>query len=126
MNEFERLCAIEEIRQLKARYFRGVDTGDAALMRSLLAEDCLLDYRSCFTDPATGRNFLPSLGAVLRGSASWTGKGLSNAGIVSFHQGHTGEIALTGDTSAHAIWSMTDRLFMPAGSEFSVVTGYGY
>ena len=43
MNEIERLTAIEQIKQVKARYFRGVDSCDGELVRSLLAEDCVLD-----------------------------------------------------------------------------------
>jgi hypothetical protein len=62
----------------------------------------------------------------MRGSASWSSDGLSAAGIVSTHHGHNCEVTLTGDTTASAIWSMTDRLFMPAGAPFSVMTGYGY
>ena len=33
---------IEEIKQAKAKYFRGVDTSDGPLVRSILADDCLL------------------------------------------------------------------------------------
>lgn len=125
MTDMERLSAIEEIKQVKARYFRGVDSGDAALVRSILADDCVLDFRGCCTDPATGRDFLPAMNIVMRGSTSWS-DGLSKAGIASVHQGHNCEIELTGDTTAHAIWSMTDRLFMPAGGPFTQMTGYGY
>lgn len=46
-------------------------------------------------------------------------------GIVSVHQGHHCEIELTSDTTAQGIWSMTDRLYMPEGAPFSVMTGYG-
>jgi hypothetical protein len=45
MEEVERLAAIEAIKQVKARYFRGVDTGNGELVRLILAEDCVLDYR---------------------------------------------------------------------------------
>ena len=46
MTEAERLGAIEEIRNLKAKYWRGVDFGDGALVRSILADD------SCSIMPA--------------------------------------------------------------------------
>jgi hypothetical protein len=124
MDTLEQLAAIEEIKQAKARYFRGVDTNDAELVRSILADDCVLDYRGCCTDPATGRDYLPAMNIVMRGSASWTSGGLS--GIVSVHHGHNGEITVTSDTTASAIWPMTDRLFMPAGAPFAVMTGWGY
>jgi hypothetical protein len=126
MTELERLAAIEAIKQVKARYFRGVDTGDAALVRGILAEDCVLDYMGCCTDPATGRDFLPAMNIVMRGRESWASGGLSDAGIVSAHHGHNCEITLTSGTTASAIWSMTDRLFMPPGGAYAVMTGYGY
>jgi hypothetical protein len=126
MDEVERLSAIEDIKQAKARYFRGVDTGDSELVRSILAEDCVLDYSGCCTDPKTGRDFFPAMNVVLRGSASWSSKGLERAGIVSVHHGHDCEIRFTSDTTADVIWSMTDRLFMPPGAPFAQMIGYGY
>src|SRR3546814_3726925 len=93
----ERLAAIEAIKQVKARYFRGVDTADAELVRGILAADCVLDYRGCCTDPASGKDFMPAMNVVLRGSASWSAAGFAKAGIVSVHQGHQSEIELTDD-----------------------------
>jgi len=126
MNDIERLTAIEEIKQAKACYFRGVDTSDGDLVRSILAEDCVLDYRGCCTYPKTGRDFLPAMNVVMRGAASWSSDGLASLGIVSVHQGHNCENTFTSETAAYVIWSMTDRLFMPRGASFSRMTGYGY
>ncbi len=125
MNEIDRLSAIEEIKTVKARYFRGVDTGDAELVRGILAEDCILDYNGCCVDPATGQDFLPSMNVVLRGNTSWS-TGLAKMGIISTHHGHNVEIEVSSATTASAIWSMTDRLFMPANSPYSQMIGYGY
>jgi hypothetical protein len=126
MNDIERLTAIEEIKQAKACYFRGVDTSDGDLVRSILAEDCVLDYRGCCTDPKSGQDFLPAMNVVMRGAASWLADGLASIGIVSVHQGHNCQVTFTSDTTADVIWSMTDRLFMPPGAPFSRMTGYGY
>lgn len=126
MDTTERLAAIEEIRQLKARYFRGVDTGDGALVRSILAPDCELDYIGCCTDPKSGRDFLPAMNIVLRGRDNWVSDGLAKAGIVSVHHGHNGEIELTSPTTARAVWPMTDRLYMPEGAPCACMTGFGY
>jgi hypothetical protein len=126
VTELERLAAVEEIRHLKARYFRGVDCGDPELVRGLLAEDCELDYVGCFVDPATGRDFLPVFSRVIHGRADWPSASLADAGIVSVHQGHNVEIDITGDVTARAVWSMTDRLFLPPGGPVSRVTGYGH
>lgn len=126
MNAIERLSAIEEIRQLKARYFRGVDQSDGDLVRSVLAEDCVLDYIGCCVDPATGRDFIPAMNVVLRGRDSWVADGMSKLGIVSVHQGHNFEVEFDSDTSARGIWSMTDRLYFPPGGAFALMTGYGH
>jgi hypothetical protein len=126
MNEVERLSAVDEIKQAKARYFRGVDTSDADLVRSILAEDCVLDYMGCCTDPASGRDFFPAMNVVMRGRGSWSDDGFAKMGIVSTHHGHNCEIVFTSDTTADVIWSMTDRLFMPAGGPYAAMIGYGY
>ena len=126
MEHYQRLHAIEEIKQVKARYFRGVDTNDSELVRGILALDCVLDYTGCCTDPTSGHDFLPAMNIVLCGSSAWPSQGLRAAGIVSVHHGHTGEVTLDGSTRGSAIWSMTDRLFMPVGAPFAVMTGFGY
>lgn len=126
MNPIEKLTAIEEIKQAKANYFRGVDTGDTELVRGILADDCELDYNGCCTDPATKKDFMPAMNVIVRGSTAWQSGGFQAQGIASVHQGHNCEVIFTSDSSARVIWSMTDRLFMPTGAPFSVMTGYGY
>ena len=49
-----------------------------------------------------------------------------NIGMVSVHQGHTVEIEVTSDSTASAIWSMTDRWYFPPGAGDSTITGYGH
>ena len=125
MTNPDHLADIEAIRQVKATYCRGVDTGDAALVRSILAEDCELDYVGCFVDPGSGVDFFPPMGIVLKGRRNF-GSALVDLGIVSVHQVYTPEIALTGETTATAIWPMTDRLWFPQGAEYAAITGYGH
>ncbi len=129
MTESERLAAIEEIKQLKAKYWRGVDNTDGDLVRSILAEDCELDYVGCCTDPVSGVDHMPQMNMVMRGRSSWqTGNLEATDGprLVTVHQGHQCEIEVTGETSAKGIWSFTDRFFMPPGAPFDRLTGYGY
>lgn len=126
MNTIERLSAIEEIKQLKARYFRGVDQCDGDLVRGILAEDCELNYIGCCVDPATGKDFIPAMNVILRGRDAWIADGMSKFGIVSVHQGHNFEVEFDSDTHARGIWSMTDRLYFPPGGDFSLMTGYGH
>lgn len=123
MSEAERLAAIEEIKQLKAKYWRGVDSCDGTLVRSILADDCELDFRGCCTDPSSGVDHLPAMNAVLRGRDAWISDAL--AGMVTVHQGHQSEIEITGETTATGDWSFTDRFFMPEGAPFARLVGYG-
>ncbi|MFM6931627.1 MAG: nuclear transport factor 2 family protein [Novosphingobium sp.] len=126
MTETERLAAIEAVRNVKAAYFRGVDTEDGDLVRSILAADCRLDYRGCCTDPKSGTDFMPAMNVVLEGRGSWLAGAFAKAGITSVHQGHQAEIEVAGTDSARAIWAMTDRLYMPAGAPFALMQGFGF
>jgi hypothetical protein len=124
MTGSERLAAIEAIRDLKAKYWRGVDFADGALVRSILAEDCVLDYRGCCTDPSSGVDYLPAMNLVLRGRDNWLSEAL--AGMVTVHQGHQCEIDVDSATTASGVWVFTDRFFMPPGAPFARLTGYGH
>lgn len=124
MPSLESIAATEAIRQVKARYWRGVDSGDGALVRSILAQDCTLDFRGCCTDPRSGVDFLPAMNVVLQGRDSWKADALTE--IVSVHHGHQSEIEITGADTARGIWAFTDRLYMPAGSPFEVLVGFGH
>jgi hypothetical protein len=126
MNESARLSAIEEIRRLKAQYWRGVDSADGELVRSILAEDCELDYMGCCTDPVSGIDHMPQMNMVMRGRASWQTGNLEEPRLVTVHQGHQHEIEVTGATTATGLWSFTDRFFMPPGAPFAHLVGYGY
>lgn len=126
MDTIHRLAAVEAIKLIKARYFRGVDTGDGALVRSVLAEDCVLDYTDCFVDPVTGRDYYPALSMVMRGRDAYSGNGLADIGVLSAHYGPNCEIELEDAVSARGIWSMADQLFMPAGGPVRELRGQGH
>ncbi len=125
MTETNRLSAIEDIRQLKAKYWRGVDTHDDELVRSILAEDCVLDYMGCCTDPVTGTDHMPVMNMVMKGREAWNTGNLEGPRTITIHQGHQSEISVTGETAAEGIWYFTDRFFLPTGGPFTRLTGYG-
>ena len=54
MDRLEMLWAMEEIRQLKARYFRFLDTKDWVGMRTIWTADAVFDARDHRVDPPTG------------------------------------------------------------------------
>jgi hypothetical protein len=126
MTETERLAAIEAIRILKAKYWRGVDTVDGELVRSILHPECVLDCMGCCTDPASGVDHMPQMNIVMRGRESWQTGNLEHPRLITVHHGHQHEIAVTSPTEAKGVWAFTDRFFMPPGSSFSRLTGYGH
>lgn len=122
MTRDEELAAIEAIRQLKARYFRGVDTKDAAVLRAVFAEGAETDFRSESPDrdPALHHNdpdtFVRNTIGMLQG-------------VTTAHAGFMPEIEILSETEARASWSMTDHLWVEDGGgsrlPFKTLAGWG-
>ena len=125
METTERLAAIEAIKQVKARYFRGVDDGDGALVRSILAEDCVLDYRGCCVDPVSGIDHMPAMNLVIEGRENWPIGDPAGTSVVTVHQGNDPDIVIHSKRSASAVWSFSDRFFLPPGGPFERLSGWG-
>lgn len=128
MDGLQRLIAIEELKQLKARYFRGVDTKDAALLRSVFADDATADYRGAATDPRSGVNAIPgnTEQVVVGAEAIVSGIMQSVIGLTTVHHGHLSEFEVLSDTEATGIIPMVDRLTMPEGSPIASLDGWGH
>ena len=110
MTDLERLLAIEEIKQVKAQYFWGLDHRDWDLWkREVWAPDGELHVPEFRPEPFVGWD------TVIAYVAESTGD------QVSVHHGHMPIIELTSDTSAKVIWAMEDRLFRTA--EFPLYDG---
>ena len=102
---------MEAIKQLKARYFRTMDTKDWETMRQVFTDDVLMDTTDSGGDIVAGADrFLAFLREVLDA-------------VVTVHHGHTPEIELTSASSATGIWAMEDMLRWPDGRELH---GYGH
>lgn len=115
MNDLERLLAIEEIKQLKARYFRFVDTKDWEAYRSVFADDVVVDVSASVPN-----------GLVTGGDAAVELARRSLAGdVTSVHHGHCPEIEIVSLTQARGIWAMEDRLSWGAASAFPGQTMHG-
>ena len=107
---------IEAIRTLKARYFRGMDTKDEALFRSVFAPDIRLDARGSTTDPTTGFNpFDGVTGGVIEGVDNLVSQVFANLPDMSVHQGYMPEIEIVDEDQATGIWAMSDLLRWRAG-----------
>ena len=128
MDPLERLIAIEDIKQLKARYFRAVDTKDAALLRSVFTDDATADYRGAATDPRSGVNAIPgnTEAVVIGAEAIVAGVMTSVASLTTVHHGHIPEITVVSDSEANGIIPMVDRLTMPADSPIAALDGWGH
>ena len=127
MDDASRLIAIEEIKQLKARYFRAIDRKDWPLLKSVFTDNVLLDYRAAATDPS-GNNLVPdSTGEILQGNAAAVANIESSlSGISTVHHGHMPEIEILSETEATGLWAMSDILGFPAGGPVTKMLGYGH
>ncbi len=108
-----RLLAIEEIKQLKARYFRCMDTGRWDELASVFARDAHLDADGFTADGRDG--IIAFLEPVLRDART-------------VHHGHMPEITITSPTTAHEIWAMFDYVeFVSSGPSDAAPRGlFGY
>ena len=126
MTDLETILAIEEIKKLKARYFRYMDTKSFEKLRTVFAEDAIFDVsqgmQDPFLDPAPDTGNLPDLGGV---------EGLDNIVALvdevlrpaqSVHHGHMPEIDLTSDSTASGVWPMEDIVLT---DQFEL-RGYGH
>lgn len=115
MNNIDRLIAIEEIKQLKARYFRCVDTKDWADYSRVFAPDVQFDISDDMPDGVfTGADK----------AVETARNGLADC--LSIHHGHCPEIDITSDTTATGIWAMEDMLRWSEAAEFPNQTMHGY
>lgn len=103
MDAITQLLAIEAIRQVKARYFYGLDHKDWELWR-----------REVWTPDA--RLEVPEAGVVVTPLETLIGwVSAATADQVSVHHGHMPDITFTSETSADVIWAMEDRLYRSPG-----------
>jgi hypothetical protein len=111
----DRLLAIEAIKQLKARYFRFVDTKDWASITTLFAEDAQFTRSGAFNvrDPWSGA-YTPALPAqpdVCTGREEIVK--MMRAAVEPFrtvHHGYTPEINILNERRASGIWAMFDEI----------------
>jgi uncharacterized protein (TIGR02246 family) len=102
---------VEAIKQLKARYFRTMDSKDWAGMRDVFTDDVVVDTSSSGGGVVSGADkFVSFLQGVI-------------GDVVTVHHGHMPEIELTSPTTATGIWSMEDMLRWPDGNEMH---GFGH
>lgn len=116
LNTFEE---VEQIQQLKARYFRLMDQKRWDEWRDVFTDDVTAVYHGV---PGSHRSDgLTQLTCNGRADLVGTVSGFLSKGI-SVHHGHMPEIEVTSPTTARGIWAMVDYLRMP---QF-ILKGYGH
>jgi SnoaL-like domain len=125
----DKLAAIEEIKQLKARYFRDLDTKNWEGLNSIFAADAVFDLRAVnsLRQLVTG-DFTPPLGGedrVFRGRAAIVAmiRGAVES-LITVHHGHTPEIDVISESTARGIVPMEDILRLPSGE--LMLHGFGH
>lgn len=120
-NAVETLLAIEEIKRLKARYFRLMDTKDWRRFAELFTEDAIFDVRGAFEE-IPGPDQEPIIGRPA--IVEYVSSGIDP--INSAHYGHMPEIDILSEDAATGIWALADILRMPSGAPFERFYGYGH
>lgn len=104
------LLAIEQIKQVKARYFRSIDTKDIALLRTVFTDDATFDVRTAVTlepDP-DGRGYQEGGDAITAFIAA------AIAPNRCVHHGHCHEIEVLSETEARGVIAMEDMVYLDA------------
>lgn len=109
---------IEAIKNLKARYFRSMDTKQWDGWRQVFAEDGSIDT----TEEAPGLEVVHGREECIAFVSA------SLDGVTTCHHGHMPEITLTSATTATGVWAMEDHLWAPEGHPltFKAMHGYGH
>jgi hypothetical protein len=106
------LAEIEAIKQLKARYFRLLDTKRWDEWREIFSDD--------FEGEVDGAGVHPTIYFANREEMVASNRKIL-ATAVTVHHGHTPEITLSGQDTATGIWAMMDIVKLGAGFR-----GYGH
>jgi hypothetical protein len=120
MNDLARLVAIEDIKQLKARYYRLLDTHDWEGFRSLWTPNAIMDMN--FSD-----RILTSEDGIYRGPDAITAFAMKAVGAAtSIDHALMPEIEILTPTTGRAVWAQEDRVFWPEGHPNKSLHGFGY
>jgi SnoaL-like domain len=124
----EELRAIEDIKQLKARYFRSLDTKDWDGYAAVFSHDCTFDMRTASTvDPDDGSPEAErSKRYVLQGNQTIADAVRDAVGDKNtVHHGHCHEVWVESPTEARGIIAMVDKI-TNSRTGAHVLEGYGH
>lgn len=107
MDRLQELSEIEQIKQLKGRYQRGLDSKDWDLLEeSVFAPDARSVYNG-------GKHTYEGREAIL----AFLREGLGPIEVQSMHHAHTPELEITSETTARGTWYLEDFVLSPRASD---------
>ena len=123
-----KLLAIEDIKQLKGRYFRCMDTKDWAALRSVFCADAVFDARAALSVDGHGEagRAADSNDWVYRGGeaiAQFIQGAIGPA--ITVHHGHCHEIEILSADEASGVIAMEDQIWDP-DTKKPTLHGSGY
>ncbi len=94
----QQLSDLEDIRTVKHRYYRALDTADGGLLDTLFTDDVNVEFRG------------GSYKVALQGREKMVEYLLDSfhSDVVALHQGHMPDITFTGADTAEGIWYLDD------------------
>ncbi len=112
--ELQQVLDIEAIKNLKARYFRFIDTKDWAGFAQVFAENARMLVPEADVDITGRETIAESISTLLDG-------------VQTVHHGHMPEIEIDSDERATGVWAMFDYVEWPPtdGKRVGIV-GYGH
>ena len=115
MDPIDRLLALEELKQLKARYFRCIDTKQWDEWGDVFTLDAELSVPDAGMSASGRDEIVASVSALLEGTRT-------------VHHGHMPELELTGPDTARGVWAMFDYVEWPTREDGSRngLHGYGH
>jgi hypothetical protein len=118
MDAATRLLAIEEIKQLKGRYFRLMDTKDWAGLRTIFCDDAVFDARAALSIDGRGDSgrAAESNDWVYRGGdviAEFIKTAIGSQ--LTVHHGHCHEVEVVSPDEASGVIAMEDQIWDPNG-----------
>lgn len=121
MDPVERLLAIEDIKQLKARYLRGMDTKEWDVFDAVWTDDAIFDFRLAYGQEVP-ENILNGRKAIVDYLKR------STVAMTTVHQCHMPEIEILTPTTARGIWALEDcHMTQPeAKAVFKRLQGFAY
>ena len=126
MIETDKLIAIEQIKQLKARYFRAYDTKDYGRFVSLFTPNARFDMRQAVSVPNGSSPSQEVENMLFIGRANIEAFVRSATPSWSAHHGHNPDIEVKSSTMASGIWALEDSVAFLEGGPFRKLHGFGY